>query len=162
VFGLNVFSMLVTNVTNAVMRTITEWLTTACIWVARLILFYSIENSGYGQHHPTFGEFWSVWSWLQLVCFGLLVTGMLAYNRTIRLSFFEYKGDQLGDRTKLSREMIQSCQCWHPNHRFWSQGSQFIEGCIGLLSRVRSLLCSFGQKSRAGRNPFIQRLIPIG
>jgi drug/metabolite transporter (DMT)-like permease len=90
ILGLNTFAMLVTNITNAVMRTITESLRTACIWIAQLVLFYSIEKSTYGHHHPTLGESWSVWSWLQLTGFGLLVTGMLAYNGTIRLPFFEY------------------------------------------------------------------------
>jgi hypothetical protein len=102
--------MLVTNITNAVMRTITESLRTACIWVAQLILFYSIQNSEYGHHHPTLGESWSVWSWLQLMGFGLLITGMLAYNQTIRLPFFEYEENQkegpddtgTGDQAKLT------------------------------------------------------------
>jgi drug/metabolite transporter (DMT)-like permease len=96
ILGLNIFSMLVTSITNAVMRTISESLRTACIWVAQLILFYAIENSEYGHHHPTLGESWSVWSWLQLVGFGLLVTGMLAYNETIRLIWFEYKDEPTG------------------------------------------------------------------
>jgi drug/metabolite transporter (DMT)-like permease len=97
ILGLNTFAMLVTNITNAVMRTITESLRTACIWVAQLILFYSIQNSEYGHHHPTLGESWSAWSWLQLIGFGLLITGMLAYNQTIRLPFFKYEENQ-GER----------------------------------------------------------------
>jgi hypothetical protein len=90
ILGLNTFAMLVTNITNAVMRTMTESLRTACVWIAQLIIFYSLENSEYGQHHPTLGESWSVWSWLQLIGFLLLITGMLAYSGIVRLPYFSY------------------------------------------------------------------------
>jgi hypothetical protein len=90
ILGLNTMAMLVTNITNAVMRTITESLRTLCIWVAQLILFYSIRDTEYGHHHPTIGESWSDWSWMQLGGFGLLITGMLSYNSTIKLPGFAY------------------------------------------------------------------------
>jgi hypothetical protein len=95
ILGLNTSAMLVTNITNAVMRTIIECLRTLVLWIAQLVLFYAvIESSDYGHHHPTLGEAWSVWSWLQLVGFALLVTGMLAYNRTIALPFCKYERER--------------------------------------------------------------------
>jgi hypothetical protein len=111
ILGLNTFAMVVTHITNAVMRTITESLRTLCVWAVQLVLFYSIQKSEYGHHHPTLGESWSVWSWLQLVGFGLLITGMLGYNKTIRFPFFEYPEEPviepMSDSTsKLNAESI--------------------------------------------------------
>jgi hypothetical protein len=94
IFGLNVFAMMVTNITNAVMRTIMECVRTLCIWIVQLILFYSIQGLEYGRHHPTLGESWTRWTWMQLAGFGLLITGMLAYNRSIFLPGFAYPKEE--------------------------------------------------------------------
>jgi drug/metabolite transporter (DMT)-like permease len=91
ILGLNSFAMMVTRITNAVMRTIMECVRTLCVWVAQLILFYSIQPFEYGHHHPTLGEAWTEWSWMQLAGFALLITGMLAYNRSLFLPGFDYR-----------------------------------------------------------------------
>jgi hypothetical protein len=56
VLGLNVFGMLVLEVTNAVLGSIIGSTRTLCVWVVQIILGYSLRNSKYGQHHPTIGE----------------------------------------------------------------------------------------------------------
>jgi hypothetical protein len=94
-FGLNLFGMIVCEITNATMRSILESTRTVCIWVVQLILYYALENTQYGQHHPGIGEPWSMWSWMQLAGFGLLVTGMFVYNRMVRLPVLKYDGDRL-------------------------------------------------------------------
>jgi len=86
----NVTGMFVTNITSAVVRTILEGLRTLCIWVVQLIIFYSIRGSKYGKEHSSLGEEWTIWSWMQLSGFLLLFTGMLLYNKIIRLPFFKY------------------------------------------------------------------------
>jgi hypothetical protein len=93
ILGLNVSGMIVTEITNATMRTIIESMRTLCIWVVEIILYYALEKTTYGQHHPGSGEEWSVWSWMQLSGFGLLVTGMFVYNRMVRLPFLNYDKD---------------------------------------------------------------------
>jgi drug/metabolite transporter (DMT)-like permease len=90
ILGLNVAGMLVTEITNAVMRTILESMRTMCVWVVQLILFYALRNSDYGHKHPGIGERWTMSSYMQLSGFVLLVTGMFVYNRTLELWFLKY------------------------------------------------------------------------
>lgn len=89
----NVTGMFVTNITSAVVRTILEGLRTLCIWIVQLIIYYSIRNIDYGHKHPELGEPWNEWSWMQLAGFLLLFTGMLVYNKIIRLPWFKYPED---------------------------------------------------------------------
>jgi drug/metabolite transporter (DMT)-like permease len=100
ILGLNAFAMMVTHITNAVMRTIMECIRTLCIWIAQLILFYSIQSSEYGRHHPTLGESWTEWSWMQLAGFALLITGMLVYNRSLFLPGFDYREEKKDETTE--------------------------------------------------------------
>jgi drug/metabolite transporter (DMT)-like permease len=102
ILGLNTFAMMVTNITNAVMRTIMECVRTLCVWIAQLILFYSIQSSEYGHHHPTLGESWTEWSWMQLAGFGLLIAGMLAYSGSLFLPGFDYRGTKKEEVTEAT------------------------------------------------------------
>ena len=95
----NVTGMFVTNITSAVVRTILEGLRTLCIWVVQLIIYYSILGTDYGNKHSTLGEEWTDWSWMQLSGFFLLFTGMLLYNKIIRVPFFKYP-DTVIDQAK--------------------------------------------------------------
>jgi hypothetical protein len=92
ILGLNLFGMLITEFTNAVMRTIIESMRTLCIWVVEIIIYYSIRNLNYGHHHPEIGEEWTIWSWMELTGFALLVTGLFVYNATVKLPL-DYKDD---------------------------------------------------------------------
>ncbi|OHT05480.1 putative integral membrane protein [Tritrichomonas foetus] len=87
----NTTAMFVTNITNAVMRTIIESMRTLCIWIVQVILYYSLEGTDYGNHHPSIGESWSKWSFMQLSGFLLLFTGMLIYNSIWKLPFVYYE-----------------------------------------------------------------------
>lgn len=89
----NVTGMFVTNITSAVVRTILEGLRTLCIWIVQLIIYYSTKNIEYGRHHPDIGESLTPWSAMQLAGFLLLFTGMLTYNKILRLPFFKYPSD---------------------------------------------------------------------
>jgi hypothetical protein len=86
----NVTGMFVTNITSAVVRTILEGLRTLCIWFIQLIIFYAIRGTDYGNKHSTLGEEWTAWSWMQLSGFLLLFTGMLLYNKILRVPCFKY------------------------------------------------------------------------
>lgn len=88
--GKNLMAMFVIKVTSAVMRTIVESLRTLFIWAVQLILFYSMEGSELGNHHPDLGEEWNKWSWMELSGFLMLFTGTLTYNKIIYLPFFNY------------------------------------------------------------------------
>ena len=86
----NVTGMFVTNITSAVVRTILEGLRTLCIWIVQIIICYSIKGTDYGNKHSSLGEEWTFWSWMQLSGFLLLFTGMLLYNKIIKVPFFKY------------------------------------------------------------------------
>ena len=86
----NVTGMFVTNITSAVVRTILEGLRTLCIWFVQLVMFYAMRGTKYGNEHSDMGEEWTPWSFMQLAGFGLLFTGMLLYNKILRLPFFTY------------------------------------------------------------------------
>jgi hypothetical protein len=90
ILGLNVCGMLVTEITNAVMRTIIESMRTMCVWVVQLILFYALKQTEYGHKHPGIGERWTDSSFMQLAGFLLLVSGMFVYNRSIEAWFLKY------------------------------------------------------------------------
>ena len=90
ILAYNITAMYVTNITSAVMRTILEGLRTLCIWIVQLIIFYAIQGTKYGNEHPSLGEEWSKWSYMQMAGFLLLFTGMLLYNRIIEIPLFKY------------------------------------------------------------------------
>lgn len=90
ILAYNITAMYVTNITSAVMRTILEGLRTLCIWIVQLIIFYAIQGTKYGNEHPSLGEEWSIWSYMQMAGFLLLFTGMLLYNRIIEIPIFNY------------------------------------------------------------------------
>eukprot|EP01106_Pelomyxa_sp_JSP_P000540 TRINITY_DN107_c0_g1_i3.p1 TRINITY_DN107_c0_g1~~TRINITY_DN107_c0_g1_i3.p1 ORF type:complete len:364 (-),score=113.52 TRINITY_DN107_c0_g1_i3:126-1088(-) len=78
----NMFGMYVTQVFNAVVRTILEALRTACIWVTDLFIYYVISQD--------FGEYWTNWSYLQLCGFLFLLCGLFVYNRLLMIEGLEY------------------------------------------------------------------------
>lgn len=78
----NLFGMLVTQVSSAVIRTILEGLRTACIWVVNLFIHYVITDS--------FGEEWTDWSYLQVCGFLFLLLGMFVYNGIVRINGLYY------------------------------------------------------------------------
>jgi drug/metabolite transporter (DMT)-like permease len=90
IIGLNVFAMLVTEITDALVRAMLESLRMLFIWVVGLILYYGLETTKFGQEHPALGETWSMWSWLELAGFGLLATGFFVYNGMLRLPGLSY------------------------------------------------------------------------
>jgi len=73
ILGYNLAGMCVTQQFTAIHRTILEAMRTLCIWIVDLFIYYAITESH--------GEKWTVWSWLELAGFGLLVTGTFIYNR---------------------------------------------------------------------------------
>jgi hypothetical protein len=90
ILAYNVFGMMVTHVSSAVVRTILEALRTLCIWAVELIIHYGSMNSAWGKKRPELGEELSLWSILELAGFMVLVTGMLMYNRILELPCFRY------------------------------------------------------------------------
>jgi hypothetical protein len=103
----NVTGMFVTSLTSAVVRTILEGVRTMCIWIVQVILHYGFLGSQYGNHNPDIGEELSVWSVMQFTGFALLFTGMLLYNKILKVPWFTYpdegsrKGEAIGDQPLL-------------------------------------------------------------
>jgi drug/metabolite transporter (DMT)-like permease len=102
ILGLNVCGMLVTEITNAVMRTIIESMRTMCVWIVQLILYAALKKTDYGNAHPGIGERWTIPSIMELSGFLLLVTGMFVYNKSVELWFLKYDDSgtgKAGDRS---------------------------------------------------------------
>jgi hypothetical protein len=93
ILAYNVTGMFVTQISSAVVRTILEGLRTLCIWIVQLIIHYATDKTDYGHKHPDIGEAWTIWSYMQAVGFLLLFTGMLLYNKILRVPIFKYPAD---------------------------------------------------------------------
>ena len=94
VFGLNVYGMMVTDVFNAVNRTIFESIRTACVWVTMLIIEAFWEGHGEGI---------SWWSLLELIGFIILFFSSLFYNRILKIPFFEKKDKIIDEQEEEKR-----------------------------------------------------------
>ncbi|KAH3760359.1 Integral membrane protein [Pelomyxa schiedti] len=79
----NVYGMFVTDLFNAVNRTIFEAVRTTCIWVTDLVIYTIWPTSG-------FGEMWSVWSWLELGGFVVLISSSFVYNGILKIPGIPY------------------------------------------------------------------------
>jgi len=84
----NLFGMLTTQVSSAVIRTILEGLRTACIWIVQLIIGWIA-----GPSSPL-GESWSDWSYLQVAGFLFLLEGLFVYNGIVKISCLKYEDDE--------------------------------------------------------------------
>ena len=84
VFTYNMSGMLVTYALSAVHRTMLEASRTAVIWIIDLVIHYWIAPSS------SYGEVWTVWSWLQLAGFGVLILGQSVYSEIIKVPGFYY------------------------------------------------------------------------
>jgi len=80
---LNYGGMLVTSELTAVHRTIFEAVRTSAIWVTSIFIYYAITHK--------YGEPWTVWSYMQLVGFSMLIFSMLLYNKVIKFKCFNYE-----------------------------------------------------------------------
>ncbi|KAL0227636.1 hypothetical protein RCL1_003779 [Eukaryota sp. TZLM3-RCL] len=85
ILGYNLYGMFVTNLFNAVYRTILEGLRCGCIWAVNLLIHYTISDS--------FGEAWSPWSFLQLFGFCVLLLGMFVNSAVVKVPGFLYPED---------------------------------------------------------------------
>ena len=80
VLGLNAYGMLVTNVFNAVNRTIFESVRTACVWLVMIIIEFCWEDHG---------EKLTYWSILELAGFVILFVATLIYNRVFEFPYIK-------------------------------------------------------------------------
>lgn len=104
ILAYNLFGMLVTLVSSAVIRTILEGLRTACIWIVQLIigLFVSSDSS--------LGETWNDWSYLQLAGFFFLLEGLFIYNGYLRIAGPWFNYDHLDN--PAPRRTQRRLDCW--------------------------------------------------
>ncbi|CAE7689493.1 SLC35F6, partial [Symbiodinium microadriaticum] len=72
IFGYNMLACLVTFMLNSVWHAILDNFRPITVWGTDLFIFYIITTS--------FGESWTVWSWLQLLGMGVLLYGTAVYN----------------------------------------------------------------------------------
>lgn len=84
VFTYNMSGILVTYALSAVHRTMLEASRTAVIWIIDLVIHYWIAPTS------SYGEVWTVWSWLQLAGFGVLILGQSVYSEIIKVPGFYY------------------------------------------------------------------------
>eukprot|EP01105_Mastigella_eilhardi_P005460 TRINITY_DN17162_c0_g1_i1.p1 TRINITY_DN17162_c0_g1~~TRINITY_DN17162_c0_g1_i1.p1 ORF type:complete len:413 (+),score=122.31 TRINITY_DN17162_c0_g1_i1:74-1312(+) len=87
VLAYNCYGMLITDVFNAVNRTIFEAVRTTCIWIVDLIIQKIWPDSPYG-------EYWSNWSYLEAGGFMLLILSSIIYNGILRIPYLKYDQDK--------------------------------------------------------------------
>ncbi|KAJ0406446.1 hypothetical protein ATCC90586_001925 [Pythium insidiosum] len=78
---LNVTANYVTKHLSAVMRSIAETLRTLGVWMLGLFVYYVVQWRG--ANSP--GEAWTLWSWVELAGFVLMVYGTLSYKKLVQL-----------------------------------------------------------------------------
>lgn len=69
---MNWSSVAISQVLTAVHRQLATAVRTALIWMVDLFIYYVISTS--------IGEYWDNWSWLQLVGFGVLMSGTISFS----------------------------------------------------------------------------------
>ena len=72
IFGYNMLACLVTFMLNSVWHAILDNFRPITVWVTDLFIFYCVTT--------TFGESWTVWSYLQLLGMAVLLYGTAVYN----------------------------------------------------------------------------------
>lgn len=72
IFAYNMLACLVTFMLNSVWHAILDNFRPITVWATDLVIFYCISK--------TFGEAWTVWSFLQLLGMGVLLYGTAVYN----------------------------------------------------------------------------------
>eukprot|EP00416_Gambierdiscus_australes_P017811 CAMPEP_0171063782 /NCGR_PEP_ID=MMETSP0766_2-20121228/5885_1 /TAXON_ID=439317 /ORGANISM="Gambierdiscus australes, Strain CAWD 149" /LENGTH=410 /DNA_ID=CAMNT_0011519743 /DNA_START=52 /DNA_END=1284 /DNA_ORIENTATION=+ len=80
----NISGMQVTGALSGVHRTMLEASRTLVIWMLDLFVHYVVDKQ------IAFGESWSVYSWLQLAGFAVLISGQAIYGGIIRLPCLTY------------------------------------------------------------------------
>ena len=88
--ALTISSMIVTETTNAVFRTLFDLTRIIFVWLLQIALHYSMKGTALEDHFGKIGEAWSSWSYMQLVGFGLLIVGMFIYAKVIRIPCIAY------------------------------------------------------------------------
>ncbi|OQR95952.1 Drug/Metabolite Transporter (DMT) Superfamily [Thraustotheca clavata] len=76
----NLAASFVTKYLNSVVRSILDTMRTMGVWLLSLFVFYIIKWTG--PNSP--GEPWSVWSWLELAGFAVMVLGTLTYKKIVQ------------------------------------------------------------------------------
>ncbi|OQR99232.1 Drug/Metabolite Transporter (DMT) Superfamily [Achlya hypogyna] len=76
----NLAASFVTKYLNSVVRSILDTMRTMGVWLLTLFVYYVIKWTG--PNSP--GEPWTVWSWLELAGFGVMVVGTLTYKKILR------------------------------------------------------------------------------
>jgi len=86
----NLFGMMITQVTDAMLRNIMEPIRTLLVWVTMVFVCYVVTKQKAGERV-------NLWSLLQLAGFIVLSFGILVYNGVIRFKCFKTKSDEHGD-----------------------------------------------------------------
>ncbi|KDO27734.1 hypothetical protein SPRG_07355 [Saprolegnia parasitica CBS 223.65] len=76
----NLSASFVTKYLNSVVRSILDTMRTMGVWLLTLFVYYVIKWTG--PNSP--GEPWTVWSWLELAGFAVMVVGTLTYKKILR------------------------------------------------------------------------------
>ncbi|EQC38656.1 hypothetical protein SDRG_04353 [Saprolegnia diclina VS20] len=76
----NLAASFVTKYLNSVVRSILDTMRTMGVWLLTLFVYYVIKWTG--PNSP--GEPWTVWSWLELAGFAVMVVGTLTYKKILR------------------------------------------------------------------------------
>ncbi|OHS93626.1 Integral membrane protein [Tritrichomonas foetus] len=100
---LTISSMIVTETTSAIFRTLFDLTRIIFVWAVQIILHYSMKNTRLENKFGKIGERWTNWSFMQLFGFALLIVGLFIYGKQIRIPCLAYPKDY---SIKTSRKSV--------------------------------------------------------
>eukprot|EP00405_Crypthecodinium_cohnii_P015209 CAMPEP_0206449370 /NCGR_PEP_ID=MMETSP0324_2-20121206/18048_1 /ASSEMBLY_ACC=CAM_ASM_000836 /TAXON_ID=2866 /ORGANISM="Crypthecodinium cohnii, Strain Seligo" /LENGTH=380 /DNA_ID=CAMNT_0053918733 /DNA_START=177 /DNA_END=1319 /DNA_ORIENTATION=- len=96
----NMSGIAVTGALSAVHRVMLEAFRTSFVWAFGLGVHYFVNPES------SFGEAWTIWSWLEVVGFVVIMYGQAVYGEMIRVSWFHYPEDVDIIRSQSPGEML--------------------------------------------------------
>eukprot|EP00397_Hematodinium_sp_SG-2012_P017606 GEMP01018012.1.p1 GENE.GEMP01018012.1~~GEMP01018012.1.p1 ORF type:complete len:402 (+),score=61.52 GEMP01018012.1:150-1355(+) len=107
----NIVGVMITAESSCIHHTFLDAMRTILIWFVSVVFFYV---------NPLYGEPWTIYSWLQLCGFFLLVSGQMIYDEIIRVPGVLY------DIPEFNRESIRAGSVSTPNSRFVSSSHNVV------------------------------------
>ena len=135
IFGYNLFAVLITFSLSSVWHSILDNFRPMTVWVTDLIIYYLFTQG-------TFGEPWTLYSWIQLIGLVILIYGTMIYNAPDAGSIalhgewyslgldFSHEYNEIQAQRLFSRGSYPSFQrfltAWNPHRRSLVNGGRLV------------------------------------
>lgn len=98
----NIVGIMITAESSCIHHTFLDAMRTILIWAASIVAFYVFD--------PAYGEAWTVYGWLQLCGFALLVLGQMIYDEIVQIPMLRYDDDDFYANQKALLNPISTSQ----------------------------------------------------